>query len=101
MSKNQAGFNVPFKNGQETIKSPDNRLMSLSHLSDFISNLEGRILTVTDAVVSDKEQNKATKSLFRNLIWDEFDVVRKWYYEQDDNGATPFPYGPQVPRLTR
>lgn len=35
-----------------------------------VGNLEGKILTITDASVSDPEQRKALKDLFRQTIWD-------------------------------
>lgn len=75
------------------VKTPDRQVINLSDVSNFLSHIEGRFLTVADASIVEKEQNRAVKSLIRNLVWEEFDVVRKWYYEQDDNGKTPFPFG--------
>lgn len=40
---------------------------------DDLRTLEGRLLTITDASFSDREQRKAVKDLIRNAIW--FDWV--------------------------
>lgn len=34
-----------------------------------VSSLEGKILTLIDAIILDKEQKRATKDLARQMIW--------------------------------
>ena len=77
-------------------KTPFKNYICLDDLQYFMSNLEGKLLTIIDASISEREQNKAVKSLIRNTSWNQFDTVRQWYYKQDDNGKTPFPFGPIV-----
>lgn len=45
-----------------------------------ISNLEGKMLTIIDAVIVDTQQKIAVKSLVRNEIWD-------WFYANSPPGA--------------
>jgi len=80
------------------LADPGKPKISLTDVGSVLSKLEGKILTIIDASFSVKEQNEAVKSLIRNSVWDEFDIVRNWYYEQDDNGKTPFPYGQNLIR---
>ncbi len=81
------------------LADPGKTRISLTDVGSVLSKLEGKILTIVDASYSAKEQNEAIKSLVRNSVWDEFDVVRKWYYEQSDNGKTPFPYGQSLVKV--
>lgn len=96
MPKNQKGQNVKWSD--QPIAMPDKMLITLSNVADFLSNLEGKILTISDASLPDKKQNEAVKSIIRNTVWGQFDVIRKWYYEQSDNVGTPFPFGPCTER---
>lgn len=94
MSKNIK--NKPSFNPWDEKSDPHKSRISLSDVSSFLSNLEGKLLTIIDASYFNEKQNQAIKSLIRNNIWSEYDIVHKWYYEQDDNGATPFPYGQRL-----
>lgn len=91
MSINQKGQNVKWND--QPIVMPDKMLITLGNVADFLSNLEGKILTISDASIPDEKQNNAVKSIIRNTVWEQFDVVREWYYKQSDNGKTPFPFG--------
>lgn len=71
--------------------------ISLDDMCYFVSNIEGRILTVIDASITEPKQKEAVKSLIRQFVWKDFDRVRDWFYGQDiKNGiAGSFPFGPQ------
>lgn len=42
-----------------------------------VQQLEGRILTILDAVFSDQQQRKAMKDLIRQALWDEYKLEKK------------------------
>ena len=46
----------------------DHHLFAVIHRND-IGILEGKILTIVDASVADKQQNKALKDIIRRAIW--------------------------------
>jgi hypothetical protein len=75
---------------------PDVAKISLHQLNKVISDLEGRILTVLDASISDKRQCEASKSIVRQMIWRNFDIVREWYYRQTETGGSSFPFSEAV-----
>lgn len=51
-----------------------------SVISAQIKNLTGRILTIIDASISDREQRKAIKDLIRNEMIDEFEFYSNLVY---------------------
>jgi hypothetical protein len=57
--------------------------INLHQVQTVISDLEGKILTVIDASITDQKQREAIKSLLRQYIWGDFDKVRDWFYNQD------------------
>jgi hypothetical protein len=54
---------------------------------EALQNLEGKVLTLIDASISDKEQRKAMKDLFRNIYWFQWISNSMW------RGKNPFPVG--------
>lgn len=50
-----------------------------------LQSLEGKVLTLLDAVINDKEQKKATKDLFRQQFW--------FQWVQNLDGGTNPPIG--------
>lgn len=55
------------KNNQYNRNTPDE--VEYLHFSPQIQDLEGRILTLVDASISDPVQRKALKNLFSPMIW--------------------------------
>lgn len=71
--------------------------ISLSQIADFTSNIEGKILTVIDASITETKQREAVKSLVRQYVWSNFDKVREWFYEQSKDTVTGFPFDSELP----
>lgn len=78
--------------GGETMSGPHIPKITLSQLNRVVSDLEGRILTVLDASIADKRQCEASKSIVRQMIWQNFDKVREWYYQQAEGNGSNFPF---------
>lgn len=70
--------------GHATMYTKD--LMSLGR------HMEGKVLTVVEAAITNSDQLKATKSLLRNALWDTLDVVGKWMVKQTGPIKSSFPY---------
>lgn len=64
--------------------------------SKQIMNLEakilGKVLTIIDASVTDREQREAMKMLVKQAVWDTTDVVVEWMTKQGDKSGSTFPY---------
>jgi hypothetical protein len=94
MSKNITSFVSP--NGDEPFKNKIN----LHQVNTLITDLEGKILTVIDASITDQKQREAVKSLLRQYIWGDFDKVRNWFYDQTETSCGSFPFrGNSEPEL--
>lgn len=92
MSKNKKSLNLSdYKKGG--LADPSVAKLSISHLNDYNSHIMGKILTIIDASISDKEQCSAIKSLIKSQFWDNFDVALKWYYHPERFTQSEFPFG--------
>lgn len=91
MSKDKTSLGSPID--KERFESK----ISLSQIADFTSDIEGKILTVIDASMTEQKQREAVKSLVRQYIWSDFDKVREWFYSQTENTACSFPFNPNLP----
>ena len=87
------------KNKNEELVSPSSRIdgpfiskISLHEVNTLITDLEGKILTVIDASMTEQKQREAVKSLLKQYIWGDFDKVRDWYYNQKDGMSSSFPF---------
>lgn len=49
---------------------PTHVIVSKWVMENVIKNIEGQVLTIVEATVSDKAQLEAQKSLYRRAIWD-------------------------------
>jgi len=65
---------------------------SSKNIADFESTVLGKILTIIDASIVDKEQREAMKSLIKQQVWSTTDIVVKWMAEQQGEGGSTFPY---------
>jgi hypothetical protein len=54
-----------------------------------LKNLDGKLLTLIDAVIADKEQRKSVKDILRRIFW--FDWVDNHIYKGKDNMACGMP----------
>ena len=47
-------------------------VINFNYVKEIFSHIEGRLLTIVDASIFDKEQRNAIKSLVRQAVWEEF-----------------------------
>ena len=66
--------------------------ISSDHLHYYNQHLLGEMLTIVDAVVVDKVQNKATKDIVKNSFNKNYLKARNWCIDQDDNTRSSFPF---------
>ena len=77
--------------------TPHKNLISLEELENYQGSLVGKILNIVDASYSDKEQKEALKRLVKSTMWSQFDVVRKWYYDNySDDEVVMFPFRGEI-----
>ena len=58
------------------------KLLTHSFLMDTLRKVMGRTLTIIDASVSEKQQNKAMKDLVRQIFSDEMEFSAQWAFDQ-------------------
>lgn len=73
-----------YENYSATIRSVD--------LTNLTRHLEGRFLTIADACFSDLKQREAVKSLIKQALWDDYEVLQKWMFDQMEGKASSFPF---------
>lgn len=66
--------------------------INLNQVNYLVLDLEGKILTVIDASITEQKQRDAIKSLVRQYIWGDFNKVSDWFYQQSENEASSFPF---------
>lgn len=81
------------KNKKPFIAESGEKKINLIQVYCLVSDLEGKILTVIDASITEQKQREAIKSLLRQYIWGDFDKVRDWFYKQSEGNACNFPFG--------
>lgn len=59
------------------------RALSYSFLMDTLRKVMGKTLTIIDASVMDKTQNKAIKDLLRNVFSDEMEFSAEMAFDQE------------------
>jgi len=59
------------------------RALSHSFVLDVLRKVMGKTLTVIDASISDKTQNKAIKDLLRGIISDEMEFTAEMAFDQE------------------
>lgn len=47
----------------------------------YHKHLLGKLLTFIDAINGDREQKKAQKDFFRQLVWDTHGILNEWMYD--------------------
>lgn len=53
-------------------KNEPRYLINHNYISDIFSNLEGKLLTLVEAVTDDQTKREAVKSFIRQVVWAEF-----------------------------
>lgn len=69
--------------GQSNGASQGERALSHSFLMDTLRKVMGKTLTVVDASVHDKTQNKAIKDLLRGIFSDEMEFSAEMAFDQE------------------
>ena len=64
--------------------------MNYGHLTCLSAYLQGRILTIVDASISDPKQNKAVKDVMREAFWSTELKIQKWVQNGGENHTFPF-----------
>ena len=57
-------------------------LLSVEVLRAMLVHITGKVKTVIDASVADRQQNKAMKDLAHQAIWDAYSEVQKWSWKE-------------------
>lgn len=65
----------------------DSRIMNYYYLEDKLKVLSGKILTIVDASISDKQQNKCVKDLMKTEFYRRIDELQRLYWD-DRQGHT-------------
>ena len=55
-------------------------------------HLQGKVLTIIEAALTDKDQLMAVKSLVRQALWDDMEQVTRWMAGQRDGMGNTFPF---------
>lgn len=75
----------------------DKKTLSLFDLEGFYRHIEGNALTVIDACIPNKDQNKAAKSLMKQALQAKIIDLNNWVYDcerankKDDEGNSLYP----------
>ncbi len=66
--------------------------VSSQNLTALFQHLEGKILTFVDASYPDSIQRNAIKSLLKRALWEDYDILQEWFYNQQNGYASIFPF---------
>lgn len=59
------------------------KFLSHGFIMDSYRKIMGRTLTIIDASISEKQQNKAMKDLVRQIFSDEMESTNNWAFDQE------------------
>lgn len=60
------------------------KALTHSFLMDTLRKIMGRTLTMIDASIPEKQQNKAMKDIIRNIFSDEMEFSSNWAFDQNE-----------------
>lgn len=69
--------------------SQDIKEVGYFRIEDSFRHLAGKILTIIDASISDKQQLKAIKDLIKKDFWIEIDKWQQYYWEGKQGHSVP------------
>jgi hypothetical protein len=58
------------------------RALTCSFVMSILGNVMGKTLTIVDAVIPEKQQNKSVKDLVRNTLSDAMEKVSEFAFDQ-------------------
>lgn len=61
----------------------DEKALSISFVFDCFRKIMGKTLTIVDASIIDKQQNKSVKDLIRNMFSENMEFVSNMVYDQE------------------
>lgn len=70
------------KSVEDCTSTVGERFLTHGFLIDTLRKVMGRTLTLIDASITDKQQNKATKDIIRNVFSDEMEFAADWAFDQ-------------------
>lgn len=65
---------------------------SSQNILEYQSQVLGKVLTIVDASVTDRDQREAMKQLIKQAVWDTADTVVEWMAAQTGGKGSSFPY---------
>jgi hypothetical protein len=71
------GDNIENLSSVELEEAMKNRFVNMNDVGEHVSRLAGRILTIIDASISDRQQNKAMKDLIKQEVGKTLDVLHE------------------------
>ena len=81
MSKKMSNVGYSIKEPLSPVKQ--SKSIKYPIIYDEFDNLAGKLLTVIDAVIADKEQCKAVKDLIRDKVYEKREWFRELCYRDD------------------
>lgn len=66
--------------------------LSTKNISDFETQILGKILTIMDASITDHKQRDALRQLIMQATWDVVNDVFKWMKATSEGKDSIFPY---------
>ncbi len=82
---NREGENISYQSvsSGEWTRLDGEKALSHSFLMDSFRKIMGRTLTLIDASIHDKQQNKAMKDIVRNIFSDEMEFAAQFAFDQE------------------
>lgn len=90
--KSSSNNNPPRGNGLPPLRNEILQAkMTAGDVIGYNKYILGKILTIVDASITDKEQLKAVKDLIKISFWDAYDIVWRWMNRQIKGEGGTFP----------
>lgn len=77
------GLSIDFLPIEEYVAFEGEKALSHSYAMDILRRLMGRTLTLIDATMVDKSQNKSVKDIIRGIYSDEMNRLSEDVYDQE------------------
>lgn len=60
-----------------------------TEFTSLFNHLQGQMLTIADAMFTDKTQREAAKSIIKRTIWDNYEELQRWLFRQMQDKNSP------------
>ena len=99
--KSSLNKNPPRGNGLPPLRNEVvQATMTAGNMIGYNKYILGKILTIVDASITDKEQLKAVKDLIKTSFWDAYDIVWRWMNRQRNGDGGTFILSEGIPNPT-